>query len=290
MSYNEVSPRMSCMSPPSLLSVPACMQSLEGENLPHYMVSTLHLYPPETLATMLDSGMNFALQDHDGYTPLMQAACDGDVSDMTALLGLSARLGRDVALGFGSVTAEDQYNVLHLVAMHMVETYTQLHCSMVVELLLDHPDMDDDTANAVDIFGQTPLHVAVRTHASVGCASAFLRSPKVFSGAADYFGNTPLHCLIESARCFYSAAMLKNHQFRPGYLKELFWKLLCWKAADDGAPVIDVFATNDAGCTVMELVKKLGQDIPCCEDMQCTLECVMHGRRMKMRVQGTADD
>ena len=161
---------------------------------------------------------------------------------------------------------------------------------MIVELLLDHPDMDDDTANAVDIFGRTPLHVAVRTHASAGCASAFLRSPKVFSGTADYFGNTPLHCLIESARCFYSAAMLKNHQFRPGYLKELFWKLLCWKAADDGAPVIDVFATNDAGCTVMELVKKLGQDIPCCEDMQCTLECVMHGRRMKMRVQGTADD
>ena len=244
----------------------------------HYMVSTLHLYPPETLATMLDNGLNFAVQDLEGCTPLMHAAYIGSVSGMTSLLGLSALLGRDVALGFRSTTAYRHRNVLHLAAEHKTTEEARLHYRTAVELLLAHPDLDEETANAGDIESQTPLHVAFAS-GNGDCASAFLRSPKVFRGKADDGGNTPLHCLFLYPRYLLLLGVWDQQQIMPIYVKELLWKLLHWKAANR-APVIDVFATNEFGFTALDLVYKLGDEFL---DIQRTLDFVMQGRRKKMR-------
>ena len=237
------------------------------------MVETLHLYPPETLAVMLDRGLDFALQDYNGYTPLMCAAEIGCMSGMTALLGLSALLGRNVALGFGSVTADYRGNVLHLIAFGREKALPRQQCSSVVKLLLAHPDMDTETANAVDIFGQTPLHMAFHRHAFGDCASAFLSSRMVLRGGADYFGDTPLHRLFVSA---YHLLGLHNSKFMPGHVKKLFWELLLWKA--NGAPVIDVFATNQCGYTALDLAYMLGDRF---QDIQYSLACVMQVKRRR---------
>ena len=237
------------------------------------MVQTLHLYPPETLAVMLDCGLDFALQDNcDGFTPLMRAADLGSVSGMISLLGLSELLGRDVELGFGCANKSRWRNVLHLVALGH-KNYTAPEQIMVVELLLAHPDMGYGTANALDIFGQTPLRVAFHWQAISNCASTYLRSPKVFCGRADDFGNTPLHGLFRSALHFLGQ---QNHQFTPGIVKDHLWRLLRWKA-ENGAPMIDVFATNyRQGYTALDLACQLGDSF---KDIQRTLECVMHGRK-----------
>ena len=239
------------------------------------MVKTLHLYPKEALAAMLDSGLDFALQAHDGYTPLICAALSaldtGCMSGMTALLGLSALLSRDVALGFGSTTAEYRCNVLHVTAFGRDKTSSRQHCRAVVELLLAHPDMNTETVNAVDIFGQTPLHMAFHRHAFGDCASAFLSSPMVLRGDADNFGDTPLHRLFRTALILIGQP---NHKCMLGHVKKLLWKLLHWKV--DRVPIIDVFATNDYGDTALDLAKQLGDGF---EDIQRTLDCVMHGRK-----------
>ena len=57
-------------------------------------------------------------------------------------------------------------------------------------------------------------------------------------------------------------------------MKKQAWKLLCWKV--NKAPVIDVFAANDLGFTALDLAYQLGDGF---EDVQITLECVMHGRK-----------
>ena len=251
------------------------LQSLKGENLAHFMVSTLHLYPPEALAVMLDGGLDFALQDLEGYTPLMHAAYIGSVSGMTTLLGLSALLGRDIALGFGC-TDTDRRNVLHLTVAHNT-TEARLHSSTTVELLLAHPDMDEETANAGDVDNKTPLHLAFPC-GNGNCASAFLRSPKVLRGHADIGGNTPLHFLFLYPR--YLRVLGVQDQFMPIYVKELLWKLLRWKAANGDDPAIDVFATNEFGYTALDLANKLGDEFL---GIQCTLDYVMHGRRKRMR-------
>ena len=253
------------------------LQNINGENLAPHLVKTLRQYPREALAVMLDSGLNFALQDHDGYTPLMHAADIGCMSGMTALLGLSALLGRDVALGFGSTNADNcgRGNVLHLMAAGRDTTSARVHRNAVLELLLAHPDMDDETVNAVDIYGQTPLHMAFHSTAVGDCASIFLRSPKVLRGDSDNFGNTPLHRLLNSA---FSLLGQHDHKFTPGYVNRLLWELLHWKTNE--APVIDIFAKNHYGFTGLDLAFRLCDGSDGFEDSLCILaDCIMHGRK-----------
>ena len=223
---------------------------------------------------MLDCGLTVALQDYDGYTPLMWAAEIGRMPGMTALLGLSARLGRDVALGLRSTCAEYRGNVLHILALGRDKSSARQHRSAVVELLLAHPDMDTEAVNAVDLFGQTPLHMAFHSHAFGDCAAAFLRSPKVIRGNADNFGNTPVHRLLRSAFLLLGQP---NHKCMPGHVKKLLWKLLHWKA-DGESPVIDIFATNNSGDTALDLAYQLGDGF---KDIQDTLFYIMLGRLFK---------
>ena len=252
------------------------LQSSKGENLGHYLVTTLQFYPPKALAVMLDSSLDFALQDSEGYTPLMHAVDMGCMPGIAAQLKLSALPGRNVPLGFGSTTVDRHRNVLHLIAFGRdIKASTRLQCSAVLERLLAHPDMDEETANAADLFGQTPLHVSFHSQASGDCAPALLRSPKILRGDADNSGDTPLHRLLLSARYFQMLG-LQDHQFTPAYVKKLMWKLLGWKV--NKAPVIDVFAANDSGLTAMDIACQLGDSF---EDIQCTLECVMHGRKRR---------
>ena len=253
-----------------LLSFPCQMycQSLDGKNLAHYMVETLHLYPPDTLAILLDCGLDFALQEPEGEnTPLMYAARFGFMPGGAALLGLSALLGRDVALGFGSINPCGS-NVFHLLMTGECGD-GDAAANAVLELLLAHPDVDEATANARDVKGRTPLHVAL-LHGNIDCASTLLRSPKVFRGDADNEGCTPLHYLFEWI----------NNNTEIGRriasrVHGLLCKLLRWEAG--GKPVIDVFATSDDGLTAFDLACELRDSFG--GSSRRTLECFMHWRR-----------
>ena len=245
------------------------------------MVKTLHLYPPETLALLLDCGLDFAQRDDDddGDTPLMCAVKYNFTLGATGLLGLSSLLGRDVALGFRS-TDLDGCNVLHLAvaAAYNAGGASEGRDSIsVLELLLAHPGVKKATANARDHDGHTPLHTALLGGDFV-CASTLLGSPKVFRGSADNWGNTPLHCLFMS--------LINTNiggRIIPG-VDGLLWKLLRWQAGKK--PAIDIFATNDDGLMAMDLAFWLGHSYG---GSLYTLEIFMHwreGQRARKRRRG----
>ena len=118
-------------------------------------------------------------------------ACSGDGlyarHEGTSWTVGSARTQRGSGLWVRLLTSPPQHtDILHLMAFGCDSTTSaRLQCSAVLDRLLAHPDMDEETANAVDLFGQTPLHVSFHSQASGDCAPAFLRSPKVLRGDAD---------------------------------------------------------------------------------------------------------
>ena len=234
------------------------------------MLKTLHRYPPETLDSLLDCGLDFAQQDLDGRTPLMCAARTIHLSyipGLTALLGLSVLLERHVALGFGSTDPRGN-NVLHLTAAVRSIGFAleERDGSAVLELLLTHPGVTTATANARYNDGHTPLHVALLC-GNVDCASTLLGSPKVRRGDADNRGHTPLHSFLKPI----NTALIGLND---AHLDGLLWKLLRWRASSR-KPAIDIFATDDDGRTALDLAFLLGDRF---EGIRRTLECFMHWR------------
>ena len=233
------------------------------------MVKTLHRYPPETLDILLDCGLDFALPDMYGDTPSMHAAQTCCMAGLTALLGLSHLLGRNVALGLGA-TDLDGRNILHLYAEECEgdDAASQHGYNAALELLLAHPAMDEATANARDIWGHTPLFEALFC-GNIDCASTLLESPKVFRGDTDNWGNTPLHCFFKSV---IDTVIVGDGPHVDG----LLCKLLRWHLLADGTPIVDVFATNDDGLTASDLARQLGNR---CRDIRHTLEWTVIQRR-----------